>query len=129
LFHHARRPYFGRLDLKQLGIRVFGCYNAGARPGREPPATDNPQRRRTVLARPGVSFQKRKREIARKERRQAKAERREERKHEKARSGESGAPIEMLDPADVGLPQLEHLRAEKHRVPESMRERIEAGTV
>jgi len=81
------------------------------------------------LARPGVSFQKRKKEIARKERRQAKAERREERKSRKADSEETGPPVELLDPADVGLPQLEFLRAEKHRIPDAMRERIEAGHV
>jgi hypothetical protein len=81
------------------------------------------------LARPGTTFLKRKKELARKDRRQAKAERREERKHRKAQSGENGPPVEILDPADVGLPELEFLRAEKHRLPESMREKIEAGRV
>ena len=81
------------------------------------------------MARPGVTFLKRKKERDRREKRQAKAERRDERKNQKADSTESGPPVELLDPADVGLPQLEHLRAEKHRVPESIRERIEAGLV
>ena len=81
------------------------------------------------MARPGVTFLKRKKERERMERRQAKQERREERKHQKAQTEDSGPPIELLDPADVGLPQLEHLRSEKHRLPESMRERIEAGAV
>ena len=81
------------------------------------------------MARPRTTFLKRKKELARKDRRQAKAERREERKHRKAESGETGPPVEILDPADVGLPQLEFLRSEKHRLPEKMRERIEAGTV
>ncbi len=81
------------------------------------------------MARPGVTFQKRKKERDRKERRQAKVERRDERKHLKSQSDESGPPVEILDPADVGLPELEHLRAEKHRLPDSVRERIEAGQV
>ncbi len=81
------------------------------------------------LARPGVTFLKRKKERDRREKRQAKAERREERKAQKAQNEESGPPIEILDPADVGLPELENLRAEKHRLPDAMRERIEAGTV
>ena len=83
----------------------------------------------SVLARPRVTFQKRQKEIARKERRQAKTERREHRKHVKSQSDDNGPPVEILDPADVGLPQLEFLRAEKHRLPESMRQRIEAGTI
>lgn len=81
------------------------------------------------MARPGVTFLKRKKERERLERRQAKKERREERKHQKAQSTESGPPVELLDPADVGLPQLDNLRSEKHRLPDSMRERIEAGSV
>ena len=79
------------------------------------------------MARPGVTFLKRKKERDRKEKRQAKMEKREERKSMKPETAESGPPIELLDPADVGLPELDNLKSEKHRLPDAMREQIEAG--
>jgi hypothetical protein len=52
--------------------------------------------------------------MLKREKRKAKEEKKEERKA----SGETGgAPIEMMDPADLGLPGLESIRSEEHQVP------------
>ncbi len=75
------------------------------------------------MARPSTTFQKRQREVAKRQRRREKLERREIRAKEKDQSTESGAPIETIDPADVGLPQLDFLRSEEHRLPEDIREK------
>ncbi len=75
------------------------------------------------MARPSTTFQKRQREVAKRQRRREKLERRETRAVDKDRSGPGGAPIEVLDPADVGLPQLEFLHSEEHRLPEDIREK------
>lgn len=77
------------------------------------------------MGRPSTTYRKRMREFAKRDRRKAKAEKREMRKNQKHRARRSGSPVELLDPADVGLPQLDFLRAEKHRLPMDIRERIE----
>ncbi|MBI1354347.1 MAG: hypothetical protein GC160_08370 [Acidobacteria bacterium] len=76
------------------------------------------------MARPSVSYQKRRKEIARLEKRREKEARREERKMEKD-AGTGGPPIEVVDPADLGLPDLEHLRSEENRLPENIRKRFD----
>ena len=74
------------------------------------------------MGRPSTSFQKRQREMLKREKRKAKEEKKEERKA----SGETGgAPIEMLDPADLGLPGLESIRSEEHRVPAEIQAALE----
>jgi hypothetical protein len=74
------------------------------------------------LGRPSTSFQKRQREMLKREKRKAK----EEKKEERRASGEAGgAPIEMMDPADLGLPGLESIRSEEHRVPDDVRAALE----
>jgi hypothetical protein len=74
------------------------------------------------LGRPSTSFQKRQREMLKREKRKAKEEKKEERKA----SGEVlGAPIEMMDPADLGLPGLESIRSEEHQVPADIQAALE----
>lgn len=73
------------------------------------------------MARPSTSFQKRQRELAKREKRRHKDEKREVRRMQSAESG--GAPIEAIDPADLGLPDLESIRSEEHRLPEDLREK------
>lgn len=52
----------------------------------------------------------------------------EEKKEERRASGETGgAPIEMMDPADLGLPGLESIRSEEHRMPAEVRAAIGAA--
>ena len=75
------------------------------------------------MARPSTTFQKRQREAAKRQRRREKLERRETRAQNKDQSSSDGPPIEVLDPADVGLPQLEFLRSEEHRLPDDIREK------
>lgn len=75
------------------------------------------------MARPSTTFQKRQREVAKRQKRREKLERREIRARTKDHSPSSGAPIETLDPADVGLPDLEFIRSEEHRLPEDIREK------
>jgi len=67
------------------------------------------------LARPSTSFQKRQRELAKREKRKFKDEKREHRKVQTAESG--GVPIEAIDPADLGLPGLDSIRSEENRLP------------
>lgn len=60
--------------------------------------------------------------MLKREKRKAKEEKKEERKA----SGEaSGAPIEMMDPADLGLPGLESIRSEEHQVPADIQAALE----
>lgn len=61
-----------------------------------------------MAGRSNTTFQKRQKELARIEKRRDKAARKEQRKQEKDESG-GGPPIEPLDPADVGLPELEQI--------------------
>ena len=77
------------------------------------------------MARPSVSYQKRRKEIARLEKRREKEARREERKMDKDQGDTSGPPIEIVDPADLGLPDLEALTSEENRLPESIRKRFD----
>lgn len=79
------------------------------------------------MGRPSVSFQKRQREYAKREKRKEKEARREARKRQSHRSRSDGPPIEMVDPADLGLPQLEFIRAEEHRLPPELIERYSAS--
>ena len=58
------------------------------------------------MARPSTSFQKRQRELAKLEARREKQARREQRKKENSETS-GGPPVEEIDPADVGLPDLE----------------------
>lgn len=54
----------------------------------------------------------------------------EEKKEERRASGEAGgAPIEMMDPADLGLPGLESIGSEEHRVPAEIQAAIGAARV
>lgn len=80
------------------------------------------------MARPSTTFQKRQREVAKQQRRREKLERREYRTQQKNASPSSGAPIEVLDPADVGLPQLESLSSEEHSLPDDIREKYSPDT-
>lgn len=77
------------------------------------------------MARPSVSYQKRRKEIARLEKRREKEAKREERKMEKDQGETSGPPIEVVDPADLGLPELEYIRSEDNRLPENIRKRFD----
>jgi hypothetical protein len=61
-----------------------------------------------LASRSSTTFQKRQKELARIEKRRDKAARREQRKAEKPDGG-GGPPIEPLDPADVGLPELDRI--------------------
>jgi hypothetical protein len=54
------------------------------------------------------TFQKRQRELAKADKRRDKIERRQQRSSESERDG-SGPPIEAIDPADLGLPELADL--------------------
>ena len=76
------------------------------------------------MGRPSTSFQKRKREIAKLEKRREKEARKEERKLAKT-DDQNGPPIEMIDPADLGLPHLESLRSKENRLPEELAERFQ----
>ena len=50
----------------------------------------------------------------------------EEKKEERRASGETGgAPIEMMDPADLGLPGLESIRSQEHQVPDDIKAALE----
>ncbi len=71
------------------------------------------------MARPSTSFQKRQRELAKREKRKHKDEKREYRKIQTAESG--GAPIEALDPADLGLPELDSISSDENQPPEDIR--------
>ncbi|MDA1234354.1 MAG: hypothetical protein O3A53_06105 [Acidobacteria bacterium] len=60
--------------------------------------------------------------MLKREKRKAKDEKKEERKA----SGEAfGAPIEMMDPADLGLPGLDSIRSEEHQVPADIQAALE----
>ena len=61
-----------------------------------------------MAGRSGSTFQKRQKELARIEKRRDKAARKEQRKVDKDEGG-GGPPVEPLDPADVGLPDLEKI--------------------
>lgn len=61
-----------------------------------------------MARRSSSTFQKRQRELAKLDRRRDKAERKQQRRAE-AESDGAGPPIEAIDPADVGLPELEEL--------------------
>lgn len=61
------------------------------------------------MSRLSTSFQKRQRELAKREKRKHRDEKREDRKVQSAESG--GAPIEVIDPADLGLPALDSIRS------------------
>lgn len=61
-----------------------------------------------MAARSSTTFQKRQKELARIEKRRDKEARKEQRKLSKDEPG-GGPPIEPLDPADVGLPDLEKI--------------------
>ena len=71
------------------------------------------------MARPSTSFQKRQRELAKREKRKHKDEKREHRKIQSAESG--GAPIEAIDPADLGLPELDSIHSEENQLPDDIR--------
>ncbi len=77
------------------------------------------------MARPSVSYQKRRKEIARLEKRREKEAKREERKMDKGQGEAGGPPIEIVDPADLGLPELEDIRSEENRLPESLRKQFD----
>ena len=79
------------------------------------------------MARPSVTYKKRQREYAKRERRKEKEARREARKLQSHRSRSGGPPIEMVNPADLGLPRLEFIRSKEHRLPPEMIERFSAG--
>lgn len=76
------------------------------------------------MGRPSVSFQKRRREIEKREKRRDKEAKREARKRHKATSDSDGPPVEVLDPADVGLPQLDFIRSEENRLPDDLYEEL-----
>ena len=59
-----------------------------------------------LASRSNTKFQKRQKEFARAEKRQEKAARKERRKAGK-QTGGGGPPIEAMDPADLGLPEVE----------------------
>jgi len=59
------------------------------------------------------------------EKRREKEQRREERKMDKEQGDTSGPPIEIVDPADLGLPELEDIRSEENRLPENLRKRFD----
>ena len=94
-------------------LRQFVIVSSGALYLRELP----PEGR---LGRPSTSFQKRQREMQKREKRKAKEEKKETR-----RAGEpAGAPIEMMNPADLGLPELDSISSEEHQVPEDIQAAI-----
>jgi hypothetical protein len=62
-----------------------------------------------LAGRSGSTFQKRQKELARIEKRRDKAARKEQRKSDTKDEPGGGPPIEPLDPADVGLPELEQI--------------------
>ena len=74
------------------------------------------------MSRPSTSFQKRQRELAKREKRKHKDEKREHRKVQSAESG--GAPIEVIDPADLGLPELDSIRSEENQLPADIRSKF-----
>lgn len=78
-----------------------------------------------LLGRPSVTFQKRQREFAKRDKRKEKEAKREARKAHRSRS--DGPPVEMMNPADLGLPQLEFIRSEEHRLPPELIERYSAS--
>lgn len=61
-----------------------------------------------MARRSSSTFQKRQRELAKLDRRRDKEERKQQRRAGSDTDG-SGPPIEAIDPADVGLPELEEL--------------------
>ncbi len=61
-----------------------------------------------MARRSSSTFQKRQRELAKIDKRRDKAERKQQRRAE-AESDGSGPPIEAINPADLGLPELEDL--------------------
>jgi hypothetical protein len=61
-----------------------------------------------LARRSSSTFQKRQRELAKIDKRKDKLARREQRRAESDSDG-TGPPIEAIDPADVGLPELEEL--------------------
>ena len=63
-----------------------------------------------MARRSSSTFQKRQRELAKIDKRRDKEERRQQRRAESDSDG-SGPPIEPIDPADVGLPELDELVA------------------
>jgi hypothetical protein len=63
-----------------------------------------------LARRSSSTFQKRQRELAKIDKRRDKAERKQQRRSESDTDG-SGPPIEAIDPADVGLPELDELVA------------------
>ena len=95
-------------EFRQFVIVVSGGYHP-----RAPPLEGR-------LGRPSTSFQKRQREMQKREKRKAKEEKKETR-----RAGEpAGAPIEMMNPADLGLPELDSISSEEHQVPEDIQAAI-----
>jgi|GEM_PF-6391710 len=44
---------------------------------------------------------------------------------DKEQGDTSGPPIEIVDPADLGLPELEDIRSEENRLPENLRKRFD----
>ncbi len=63
--------------------------------------------------------------MQKREKRKAKEERKEERKA----SGEAGgAPIEAMDPADLGLPDLDSISSEEHQVPAEIQAALGVAT-
>ena len=75
------------------------------------------------MGRPSVTFQKRQREYAKRLKRKEKIERREARKRDSHRSRSAGPPVETVNPADLGLPQLDFIRSKEHRLPEELQQR------
>jgi hypothetical protein len=67
-----------------------------------------------LARRSSSTFQKRQRELAKIDKRRDKEERKQQRRAESESDG-SGPPIEPIDPADVGLPDLEQLVAPPKR--------------
>ena len=73
------------------------------------------------MARPSITFKKRQREYAKRDKRKEKEAKREARKAHRSRN--DGPPVEMIAPADLGLPQLEFIRSKEHRLPPELIER------
>jgi hypothetical protein len=67
-----------------------------------------------LARRSSSTFQKRQRELAKIDKRRDKAEKKQQRRSESDSDG-SGPPIEPIDPADLGLPDLDELIAPPKR--------------
>lgn|GEM_PF-3234191 len=86
---------------------------------------DNFELKEDLLARPSVTFKKRQREFAKRDKRKQKEAKRAARKAHRSRN--DGPPVEMISPSDLGLPHLEFIRSEEHRLPPEMIERYAAS--